>query len=149
MNEDVKKRIETMIDKRYKFTLRSHMEFSDASVIPFIGLIPMAKIKSDRMKYYKKFQIDLKILADKAGVSQDEIRNYLLDILDEARARQEGGTEQIIVNVLYELGTSINKKIDKWAHNKDYALKPKKVSKIWEEDFRIVDKTDNSAIENS
>ena len=148
IQEEAKRQIADMIDKRYQFTLRSHDSFLEESAgIPIINLIGMSMVKSDRKKYYKEFQVKLKLLADRMNYTQKEITVCLLEMLEEARVDQSSGTEQILTNVLYEMGTSMGKMTDKRAHNKEYSLNPKKVAKIWQEDFKIVDKKTSIDIE--
>ncbi len=134
--EKVKLLLNEMLNARYYYTLKSHVRFSDASTLPFIGLIKLMLIKSDRKKYYRSFQIHLKQLCDKFNISQKEIKNFLVELLDENSLRDDG-SEQIIINVLYELGYSKNKQSSKSAHNRDYALNPKKVAKIWDADWKL------------
>lgn len=138
--------LEIMIEARYNYTLDSHYQVVHASPIPIVGLIDLISIKSDRMKFYQNFQVRLKRLSDSLKLSKDDVKNCLLDMLGEKEQVPSyiaDGTEQIIVNVLYELGMEMSRSTSKMAHNNDYALNPKKVSKIWAGELKNTKKNDD------
>ena len=139
---NIKEKIEKMIQTRHGFTLQSHYEFLNVRQSPVIGFIDQIGVKSARMKNYQSFHVCLKKLADKAGAGQEEIKNCLVDMFKEKQASQDDGTAQIILNVLYEFGISMGEEADKNARNKDFALNPKKVAKIWRGNSKIANKND-------
>ena len=142
----LKDELEKMIQHRYDFTLESHYDMMHVSPFPIFGLTDMINVKSDRMKHYIDFQVKLKELADDLKIGKEEVIKCLSDLLYEKEHRVHSGvdgTQQIIVNVLYELGKEMSKHTSKRVHNKDYALNPKKVAEIWQGDHSIIDKRED------